>query len=661
MFRRLHGDQRGAISILAALTMVGVIGFAALAVEYGHGLQQREENQRIADLAAYGAALVYNSSGSTSNATSAANNIVTLNGLPSGDAATALVTSPSGNGNQAMQVTISTAVPLLLSRVVSSRATLPVSATAYAEMKASAPGCIIALSSSGTGISLSGTGSITAPDCAVASNSTVCANGGANPSDVITTKVIDYNSGASPASSSCTLTPPAGTASVRISKTSTADPLAGNSAVSTATARITTVAALTSPSGPSVSGGSNVTFKSTSITGSLPAGCSGTVASSNWTVTCTGTGPFNFNTLAVNGGVSATINNTSSGATYNFTNVIDSGTSNGLTINGGSNATYNMAGGVYAHGSAPLSFGAGTFNVGTTSCGGTAGYSVCVSGSGRITFAGPSTFVLAGGISQGASGMPPSPALSLGYGASTNSFNIGKSSNGFSLNNSNGATLLGDATGGLFQMAGNIATTGGTCVALGATSQHDINGYLAAAGGVVLGSGIYTINAYVAFGNSGGGDVSSCPASGTTTGLTALEVSLVVSGASTISCNGVASSAFCFGAGYSTVKLTAPTSSSTFGSSMASLAVIGPQSSSNHAVAAFTTGATDTRVSGAFYFPNGEVRMTGAASLHDTVDVNACLQLIGSQVTLSAGTATGSSCAGLGGSGGSGVTVALVQ
>lgn len=657
MFRRLHGDDRGAISILAALTMVGVIGFSALAVEYGHGLLQREENQRIADLAAYGAALVYNSTGSTSNATSAAGNVVTLNGLPSGDATTALVTSPSGSGNQAMQVTINTSVPLLLSRVVSSRASLPVSATAYAEMKATAPGCIIALNPSGSGIALSGAAVVSAPDCAVASNNSVSLVGGAS----IVTKVVDYKGAAPSVSGGSSITPPAGTSSVRYVHTTTADPLAGNSAVSTATSRITTVAALTSPSGPSVSGGSNVTFKSTSITGSLPAGCSGTVASSNWTVTCTGTGPFNFNTIAVNGGVAATISNTSSGANYNFTNVIDSGTSNGLTINGGSSATYNMAGGVYAHGSAPLSFGAGTFNIGTTSCGGTAGYSICVSGGGRITFGGPSTFVLAGGISQGASGMPPSPALSLGYGTSTNSFTIGKSSNGYSLNNSNGATLFGNATSGLFKTAGNVLTTGGTCVALSAAAQHDINGYIAAAGGVVLGSGIYTINGYVAFGNSGGGDVSNCPASGTTTGLTALEVTLVVSGASTVTCNGVASSAFCFGAGYSTVKLTAPTSASTFGSSTANLAVIGPQSSSNTSAAAFTTGATNTRVSGAFYFPNGEIKMTGAASLHDTVDVNACLQLIGSQVTLSAGTATGSSCTGLGGSGGSGVSVALVQ
>ena len=136
-----------------------------------------------------------------------------------------------------------------------------------------------------------------------------------------------------------------------------------------------------------------------------------------------------------------------------------------MTFNGGSNATFNMAGGIYAHGSARMSFSAGTFNIGTTTCSGTAGYSICLAGSASITFAGPSTFVLAGGISQGASGMPPTAALNLGYGASTNSFRIGKSSNGYSLNELNGASLFGDASGGLFQMAGNLTTTGGTCIA----------------------------------------------------------------------------------------------------------------------------------------------------------------------------------------------------
>ncbi len=329
-----------------------------------------------------------------------------------------------------------------------------------------------------------------------------------------------------------------------------------------------------------------------------------------------------------------------------------------MTFNGGSNATFNMAGGIYAHGSAPMSFSAGTFNIGTTTCSGTAGYSICLAGSASITFAGPSTFVLAGGISQGASGMPPTAALNLGYGTSTNSFRIGKSSNGYSLNESNGASLFGDASAGLFQMAGNLTTTGGTCIALPAAAQHDINGYLAGAGGIVLGSGIYTVNGYVALGNGGGGDVSNCPTGGTTTGLTGLEVTLVISGASNTSCGGTTST-FCLGAGYSTVQLTAPTSSSTFGSGTANLAVIGPTANSA-AGAVFTAGATNTRISGAFYFPIGPVTMSGAAALHDTVDANACLQLIGSQVTLSGGAVAGSTCTGLGG-GGSGTTVALVQ
>lgn len=186
-----------------------------------------------------------------------------------------------------------------------------------------------------------------------------------------------------------------------------------------------------------------------------------------------------------------------------------------------------------------------------------------------------------------------------------------------------------------------------------------VNGSIDAAGGVVMGAGIYTVNGYVAFGNGGGGDVSNCPTSGTTTGLTALGVTLVVSGASTVTC-GSTTSAFCLGAGFSTVKLTAPTSSSTLGSSTAGLAVVGPQSSGNSAAASFVNGASNTQVSGAFYFPNGPVFMSGAATLHDTVDSGACLELIGIQATATAGTAAGSTCAGLG-SGSTGTTIGLVK
>src|SRR5215472_13955348 len=108
------------------------------------------------------------------------------------------------------------------------------------------------------------------------------------------------------------------------------------------------------------------------------------------------------------------------------------------------------------------------------------------------------------------------------------------------------------------------------------------------------------------------------------------------------------------------LKLTAPTSTSILGSSTASLAVVGPQFSSNTAGAGFINGASNTQVSGAVYFPNGPVFMSGAATLHGTVDLGACLELIGTQVTATAGTALGSTCSGLG-SGSTGTTIGLVQ
>jgi uncharacterized membrane protein len=147
----LH-DDRAAVSVLAALSLTAVIGASTLAVEFGHALLQRSDNQRVADLAAYGGALVYNSvynsTGSTTRATAdgknAASNIAALNGLTSGNATvtTAIVPSPTGNGNQAMQVSVTTNLPMYLARVLTSSATLPVAATASAEIKPGAPSAV---------------------------------------------------------------------------------------------------------------------------------------------------------------------------------------------------------------------------------------------------------------------------------------------------------------------------------------------------------------------------------------------------------------------------------------------------------------------------------------------------------------------------------------
>lgn len=643
MLRDLFHDKRGGITILSAFLIVGVIGFSALSLEYGNSLLQQLEDQRIADTAAYSGALVFNSTNSTTSANSAVGNIATLNGLSSSAATTLVGNSPTGDGNQAVQVTVSTSAPLLLARVLTTNTSVPVSATAYAEIKANAPGCIIALSGSGTGISLSGTGSLTANNCKIASNTTICANSGENPSDDITTDFLSYGSGANPKTSNCTIS-----SSAKISKATTADPLAGNSEVSGAVSRISTAATITSPTAPTVpSGTPAVSFPTTGTATGLPTGCTASYnsGSKSYSVTCSGSTTYNFGAITLGKNVTATIA-TSAGNTYNFNNTFPL---SGVTLTG-SGGTYGFVGGISTGGGSTTTFATGTYNLGTVSCNGTNGYSICNLGT-SLTFTGPNTFVLAGGIFNhgGAS-------LLLGSGSSSNSYDIGKASDGNSINVGTSQIMsFGDATGSgdLFETAGNISSGGGSCLVIPAASQHDINGSLSSGGGVVLGSGIYTINGYVNFAG-GGGDVSNCPTAGTTTGLTGLGVTLVVSGASTTTCNSL-TSAFCLGSGFDTVKLTAPSSGST-----ASLAVVGPQSSSNTAGATFQNGASSTQVSGAFYFPNGQIYMSGSATLHDTVDSGACLELIGTQITATAGTALGSTCSGLG-NGSTGTTIGLVQ
>jgi uncharacterized membrane protein len=134
VFRKLLVDDRAAISVLAALCLVAVIGISALAVEFGHGLLQRSDNQRVADLAAYAGALVFSSSGSRTDAERAARNIAALNGL-SGDNPPIV----TWLGNNRIMVTVTTRLPMYLARVLTGTATLSVVATAYVEIKPGTP------------------------------------------------------------------------------------------------------------------------------------------------------------------------------------------------------------------------------------------------------------------------------------------------------------------------------------------------------------------------------------------------------------------------------------------------------------------------------------------------------------------------------------------
>jgi hypothetical protein len=568
-----------------------------------------------------------------------------LNGLVSTAATATLVTSPSGDGNQAVQVNVTLSVPLMLSRILGTGDELNVTGTSYAELKSNGSACVIALNGSGTGVTLSGGTALSAPGCAVASNYSVTVPCGTS----ITTTLVDYNSAAVPSQGCNGIQAPSGK-TLKLKKTTTSDPLSGNTAVSAAVSHLNTVALIASPSAPTVSSGGDIAFGYTaSSTQSQVShdGCSAVSSGGIWVVTCGGTGPFNFGNITVAGGITVNFNTSgSSSATYNFSGSINN---TGTAMHFGP-GTYNIAQGIQTGGGTTTTFGAGTYNIGassTSNCGaGT--YSICNTGT-SLTFSGPSTFVVSSGIYNNGGSI-----LSLGSG-STNSYTIGSSASGNSLYVGGGSsTTFADATGAgdVFQMSGmlNVTSGGGSCVTLPAASAHDINGNFSTAGGTILGAGVYTVNGYVALGANGGGDVT---CGGSTVGMSGNNVSFVISAASTPASGTCAGKAFCLAAGYSHVTLVAPSSGG-----LENLIVVGPTSALNTAGATFAEGASNTSLSGVFYIPYGPFTLSGGSSVGS--GSGQCLEVIASQVSLSGGTALASTCTGLGGAS-TGATVLLVQ
>lgn len=643
ILRAYAARRDGSVSVIGAISLPVLIAMTGLVAEYGNGLLHKVENQRIADAAAFSAATVYNANPSNSM-TSVVDAVATLNGIPTSAISESLVTSPSGDGNQAIEVNVTTQAPLLLSNVLgNTAANLTVTATSYAEMKGGAPGCIIALSGSGSGVTLSGGTAVTAQSCAVASDAAVSVPCGTT----ITTVAVDYNSSSAPSEPCTGIRAPTG-GTLAIHKTATTDPIAGTTQLSSATGTLSTFSSLTYPGTPSTPtvAATNFAFGAPPT---LPSGCttSGSIGSgSTWTVTCTGTGPFNFGALSIHGGVTLNLNTGgSSSAVYNFNGSIND---NGTAMHFGP-GTYNIAGGVVTQGGSITTFAGGTFNIGSGafSCNGSTGYSICNTGS-SLTFGGPSTFNIQGGVYDSGGEI-----LTLGSG-STNSFDIGKANDGDSFSQGGGATTtFADATGSgdVFQMQGNVdvASGGGSCLTLSAATNHYIDGYFASAGGTIMGAGVYTVDGYFALGPGGGGDVT---CSGTSIGLLGNGVTMVIGGATNPTSGICTGLAFCMDAGYSNVKLIAPTSGPT-----ANLAVVGPQSGTQGA--SLGEGASGANFSGAFYFPTAAISMSGGSSL-GSFGSGQCLMLVGSQVSLSGGAALASSCSGLGGSGAS-TSVALVE
>jgi hypothetical protein len=609
-------QSRSSIALVGAAVIAALVGLAAVSVDLGNFYVARVSDQRAADSAAYAGALAYNASGSTATMQAAAGNLAVLNGYSAAATTATLVPSPSGDGNNAVDVTISAKVPMYLAEVFQSETSHTVTATSYAEVRASAKACIIALQAGGSGVTLSGGTSVTANNCTIASDNTVTVPCGTT----ITTKTLNYNSAAVPSAPCGGIKPPSGTASVTMTKKPTADPLASNTTVAGAFTHLAAVGSLTGPSGPTVSAGTSINF---AYSKSLPQsqlatiGCSGSFASPIWTVTCAAGGPYYFGGITLGGGI--TLNFATSGPATN--NYIFSGAIevSGTAANFGP-GNYKVAGGIITDGGSTATFGAGTYQIGpgTNSCSGSS-YSICNTGS-SLTF-GAGSFTIAAGVYNSGGEI-----LSLGAGSSANSFNIGPGSTGYAINTGGGSTTtFGDMTTGTFQAVGKVSTGGGSTITLSAAPAHDINGTFSLAGSAILGAGTYTVAGNVALGTGGGG--------GSVTGA---GVSVITSGS------------FSVAAGYSNVTLTAPISGT-----MQNIVVAGNTTGG----ASFSEGASGNSLSGLFYFPIGPVALSGGANVGN--GSGQCLELIGSTITLTGGSTLATTCAGLGGSGGG--TVVLVQ
>jgi len=88
--RRLAVETDGGVAVVVALSLPVILGFGALALEYGSALVTKSENQRTSDIAAFAAAHAYNrnsSVGATQRqaaARASAESIAKLNGVSSG-------------------------------------------------------------------------------------------------------------------------------------------------------------------------------------------------------------------------------------------------------------------------------------------------------------------------------------------------------------------------------------------------------------------------------------------------------------------------------------------------------------------------------------------------------------------------------------------------
>lgn len=665
--KNVLADRGGGVSVLAALSLVSVIGMAGFAVDLNRGYETMVSNQRVADMAALAAGVAYSAAKSEAILQPTAQDLVAIHGVTNATVVARLVTDMPTPGAKAVQVTITVPMTVTLGRVLGIGATYPVKTTATASLATqSTAGCIVGLASSGNAIETQGGASINAPACAVAGAGTVANNGNAITAKNIISGAADIvnNYGTLTADLlryAGNFTNPDWNNNVpgadkRVKQSSTvSDPLADNLDLGSARSLIgtsRTPVALSNPTTPS--GGAVWSFSSSpsAAVAGFQKGNSG-----NFVVPA---GTYKIDSMDVSGSVSVTFN---AGSTVTV--------ARGVSIAEGTkvvfgNGTYRINGGFsgagVTFGDGELSIGQGTVKFGANNRIGNGpvtinaplslgGGTTLAIGAGSHAFGGIS---VGGGswLTMGNGSLDVTGAVSVD-GDSTIIAGAGDvtlsnpGARAIDLSGS-GRFFMGD---GLFSANGSIVTAGGSRLVFGKTANHLVNGDLSIAGSVLFGAGRYTVKGSLVNGTGGTTWPYTSPINNQTWGNTLEGISVSDYDMAGVNVSFILSGTINLGGGAKTL-LIAPGTTTT-GGAIADILIDSLTSADTN----WSAGATNV-FSGAVHLPNSALTSSGGNSSNSGVR---CFMLVAYRVTLTGGATAGSTCTGIGsGAGGSG-TVDLIS
>jgi len=352
-------EESGTVLVMSALLMTALLGFVALATDVGLLLHAKRDMQIAADAAAIAGALDYKYNGSTSSAKTAACAAAAANGVSGTcstgscskvSAITICVNSPPLSGYHTSvgytEAIVAEPAPTIFMRAFHINS-VDVAGRAVAG-SGLGNGCIWALSRSGTDVSLTGSGSITAQNCEIYDDSSSANAMTLTGSGAISAKEIGIVGGYN-VTGSGRITPNPPTTGIAPA----ADPL-------TLTAPATGTGTCSSNCNPSNTGSGNITLQPGTYTSISNTG-SGTVTLNPGNYTITGN-----------------LTNTGSG---------------GLILGAGN---YSIGGNFNSTGSSSITMGSGLYTIGGN---------LALTGSGSMTGSGVTFYTLGGDTLTGSGNM----------------------------------------------------------------------------------------------------------------------------------------------------------------------------------------------------------------------------------------------------------------